>query len=168
MSEFNVTGQPPGSRTMIGIVSSVPTIAIGTIGTPARIAVSTKPPRPNRARRYRSPYGLLVPLAPSGNTSSNWRSSRSNRRALSGWATTPPARASSVPSTGTADSPWWCSAYTGRSSSRSMPCITKAASMGTTPAWLATNSAPPWVGIRARCSKLNRNQYRYAGSRQRP
>ena len=56
---------------MIGIVSSVPTIAIGTIGTPARIAVSTNPPRPNRARRYRSTYGLLAPLAPFRNTSSN-------------------------------------------------------------------------------------------------
>jgi hypothetical protein len=32
----------------IGIDSSAPTTAIGTTGTPARIAISTNPPRPNR------------------------------------------------------------------------------------------------------------------------
>ena len=32
----------------VGIASSAPTTAIGTIGTPARIAASTKPPRPKR------------------------------------------------------------------------------------------------------------------------
>ncbi len=32
----------------MGIASSLPTMAIGTIGTPARMAISTKPPRPNR------------------------------------------------------------------------------------------------------------------------
>ena len=33
---------------MIGIDSSVPTTAIGIIGTPERIAISTKPARPKR------------------------------------------------------------------------------------------------------------------------
>ena len=32
----------------IGIASSAPTTATGTIGTPARSAVFTKPPRPKR------------------------------------------------------------------------------------------------------------------------
>ncbi len=32
----------------IGIDSSAPTTAIGTTGTPARMAISTNPPRPNR------------------------------------------------------------------------------------------------------------------------
>ena len=32
----------------VGIASSAPTTAIGTIGTPARIAASTNPPRPKR------------------------------------------------------------------------------------------------------------------------
>ena len=35
----------------IGIASSPPTSAIGTIGTWARIAVRTKPPRPKRRSR---------------------------------------------------------------------------------------------------------------------
>jgi hypothetical protein len=47
----------------VGIASSAPTTAIGTIGTPARIAASTKPPRrsgaacsgPCRASRSPSP-----------------------------------------------------------------------------------------------------------------
>jgi hypothetical protein len=34
-----------------GIDSSAPTSAIGTIGTCARIAASTKPPRPKRRSR---------------------------------------------------------------------------------------------------------------------
>ena len=33
---------------MIGIDSSAPTTAIGMTGTPARMAISTKPPRPKR------------------------------------------------------------------------------------------------------------------------
>ena len=37
-----------GRRNTIGIASSEPTTAIGTTGTPARMAISTKPPRPNR------------------------------------------------------------------------------------------------------------------------
>jgi hypothetical protein len=32
----------------IGMASSEPTTAIGMTGTPARIAICTKPPRPNR------------------------------------------------------------------------------------------------------------------------
>src|SRR5215212_2247670 len=35
-----------GTCAKIGIASSAPSTAIGTIGTPARIAVRTKPPRP--------------------------------------------------------------------------------------------------------------------------
>ena len=35
----------------IGIDSSAPTTAMGTIGTPARMAISTNPPRPNRRSR---------------------------------------------------------------------------------------------------------------------
>ena len=48
---FKVTGHPPGRRATVGIVSSDPTMAIGITGTPARIAVATKPPRPKRASR---------------------------------------------------------------------------------------------------------------------
>ena len=35
-------------RARIGIDSSAPTTAMGTMGTPARMAVSTNPPRPKR------------------------------------------------------------------------------------------------------------------------
>ena len=37
-----------GTWAKIGIASSAPITAVGTIGTPARIAVRTKPPRPKR------------------------------------------------------------------------------------------------------------------------
>ena len=37
-----------GTWAKIGIASSAPITAIGTIGTPERIAVFTKPPRPKR------------------------------------------------------------------------------------------------------------------------
>ena len=40
--------QPRSTCQMIGIDSSAPTTAMGTTGTPARMAISTKPPRPNR------------------------------------------------------------------------------------------------------------------------
>ena len=33
-----------------------------TMGTPARIAADTKPPRPNRCSRYRSENDLPIPL----------------------------------------------------------------------------------------------------------
>lgn len=35
-----------GKVATVGIASSPPTIVIGTIGTPARMAISTNPPRP--------------------------------------------------------------------------------------------------------------------------
>src|SRR5207302_9495517 len=38
-----------------GIASSAPITASGITGTPARIAISTNPPRPNRRSWYRSP-----------------------------------------------------------------------------------------------------------------
>jgi hypothetical protein len=38
----------------MGIDSSAPTTASGTIGAPARMAVSMKPPRPKRRSWYRS------------------------------------------------------------------------------------------------------------------
>ena len=38
----------------MGIDSSAPTTAIGMIGTPARMAISTKPPRPKRRSWYLS------------------------------------------------------------------------------------------------------------------
>ena len=65
MSEFNVTGQLPGSRSTIGIVSSEPTIAIGTTGTPP-----ASPCRRTRlVRTVRGgidPVGLVGALGPFG------------------------------------------------------------------------------------------------------
>jgi len=37
-----------GIRNTTGMVSSDPVTAMGMTGTPARMAISTKPPRPNR------------------------------------------------------------------------------------------------------------------------
>ena len=84
----------------MGIDSSAPTTPIGMTGTPARIAISTNPPRPKRRRRYRSAYVLDGPLVPSGKTTASWPWSRSRRRALSGCAGSPPTRAHIVPSHG--------------------------------------------------------------------
>ena len=41
-------GERRAGGTRTGIASSEPTTAIGMTGTPARMAISTKPPRPNR------------------------------------------------------------------------------------------------------------------------
>ena len=49
----------------MGIASSAPTTAMGIIGTPARMAISTKPPRPKRRQlvavgeRLDGPLGAL-------------------------------------------------------------------------------------------------------------
>ena len=77
---------------------------------------------------------------------------------MSGWATTPPLRAHSVPTTGAPLKKWSARPYTGRSSSVSMPCMIAGASEGMAPAWLATSSAPPSVGIFSRPSHSTRNQ----------
>ena len=45
-----------------------------------------------------------------------------------------------------------------------MPCMIAGASDGMAPAWLATSSAPPSVGIFSRPSHSARNQFRYMGS----
>ena len=72
-----------------------------------------KPPRPKRCSRYRCEYGFVVPLVPSGNTSTSWPSSASRRWALAGLATTPPLRARNVPTNGASRSIQWCSAVDG-------------------------------------------------------
>ena len=41
-------GQRRAAAGSIGMVSSEPTTAMGITGTPARMAISTKPPRPKR------------------------------------------------------------------------------------------------------------------------
>ena len=54
MLAVNGTNGIPSARASVplrartGIDSSAPTTAMGTIGTPARMAVSTNPPRPKR------------------------------------------------------------------------------------------------------------------------
>ena len=148
---------------MIGIVSSVPTIAIGTIGTPARIAVSTKPPRPNRARRYRSTYGLLAPLAPS-----ETRAATDGRRAATAGrclgAQRPHLR---VREASRAPAPPPVRGGAARPAGRPVRARCRASPMqrrwgSPRHGWRPRRAA--LRGIRDRCSKLNRNQYRYAGS----
>src|SRR3982750_1805067 len=50
----------------MGIASSAPITAIGTIGTPARSAVFTKPPRPKRRSREACPESVQEPLRVGG------------------------------------------------------------------------------------------------------
>ena len=83
---------------------------------------------------------------------------------MSGWATTPPVRDQSVPTTGVPLKKWSARPYTGRSSSVSTPCMIAGASDGMAPAWLETSRAPPSVGILSRPSHSARNQRRYMGS----
>src|SRR5713226_1007565 len=58
---------------IIGFFYAAATTETGMIGAPARMAVETKPPRPNLRKRYRSLNGLPVPLTPSGKRSEERR-----------------------------------------------------------------------------------------------
>ncbi len=51
-------------RISTGMASAPPTVAIGTIGTPARIAIFTKPLRPARLARSRSAHGRSESTSP--------------------------------------------------------------------------------------------------------
>ena len=54
-----------------GIASAPPTVAIGTIGTPARIAIFTKPVRPARVASSRSFHGRSESTSPPGHSATS-------------------------------------------------------------------------------------------------
>src|SRR3954469_5070412 len=144
---------------IIGKISSAPTIAHGTIGTPVRSAALTKPPRPKRCRVYRSLNGLPMPLNPSGKTPTS-SPAASSRSASSLQARVVPSLRASAPMKGTwktrsapssrsrRDAGWWsCSAT-----------VAISESTGRVPEWLATTSAPPLAGTFSSPWVSTRNQ----------
>ena len=58
-------------RISTGIASAPPTVAIGTIGTPARIAIFTNPLRPARLARSRSLHGRSESTSPPGHSATS-------------------------------------------------------------------------------------------------
>ena len=59
-------------RASTGIESGPPTVAIGTIGTPARIAIRMKPLRPASTASSRSVHGRSESISPPGHSATSW------------------------------------------------------------------------------------------------
>jgi hypothetical protein len=59
-----------------GIESGPPTVAIGTIGTPALIAIRTKPLRPARTASSRRDQVRSESISPPGHSATSWPAAR--------------------------------------------------------------------------------------------
>ena len=127
---------------MIGIVSSVPTIAIGTSEPPP-----ASPCRRNRpVRTVRGGIDRRTALSCLGTFRKHEQQLAVVAQQPQGvvWVgNDPTCPCEQRPEAGTADSRGGAARTPGRSSSRSMPCITKAASMGPPRRGWRPDSAPP-------------------------
>ena len=130
-------------RISTGMASAPPTVAIGTIGTPARIAIFTKPFRPARFAWSRSLHGRSESTSPPGHSATSCPSASAAAMA-SGAAGNTPIERKYRPNPGMAISASWAVPCRGRSEpNRRHHCrpTVQASHTNGAPEWMPTNNA---------------------------